>query len=317
MRHSLKFLFTGVVAAAFALIPSNTYSQQRTAAKPATRQITVVTEPGASVYINGVRYGTTDESGSIKLRHTPPGSLSLRIRAGGYRDETRVLTAAFSGKIEVKLSATEDPFDLAFQEAERLSALDRRLAAEAFERAIEIRPKDPNARLALARLLTEMREYQRAEEAVAEARKLRPSFAEASAVEGRIFREEGDFERAVAAFERGIREANGVHPEAAAGLGLLYADMAETAAAELDIEAEERYKKLAIKRLTQAKDQLYGAEDAIIIYQLLGRALEKQNLLNEAIAVYERFLEIFPDVPDATAVRSFIVQLNIQLKERR
>jgi tetratricopeptide (TPR) repeat protein len=210
---------------------------------------------------------------------------------------------------------TEDPFDLAFQEALRLSSIDRRLAAEAFQRAIELHPKDPEVRLALARLLTEMREYQLAETAVSEARKLRPAFAEASAVEGRIFREEGDHERAIAAFERALREANGIQPEAAAGLGLLYTDLAEAAAAELDTEAEERYKKLAIQRLNQAKDQLYGAEDAMIIYQLLGRALEKQGRIKEAIAVYERFLKIFPDVPDATAVRSFIDQLNIQLKE--
>ena len=318
LEPTRKPFFAVLLAAALLITSFEVLSQVRSGAKAqGTRAITIVSEPAASIFINGLRYGETNEAGTLVLGHTPPGRLTVKVRARGFRDETRIIAPGIGGKIEIPLTSTDDPYDLAFQEGIRLSSIDRKLAAEAYQRAIDIRPKETEARLALARILTEMREYQKAEAAVAAIRKLRPSLAEASAVEGRIFREEGDHERAIAAFERAIKEANGVQPEAAAGLGLLYSDLAEFAAADLDIDAEARFQDLAIEKLTQAKDQLYGAADAIVIYQLLGRALERQGKLEDAIALYERFLQIFADSPEATAFRSFIIQLNIQLDEQR
>lgn len=285
--------------------------------KTSFREITIKTEADASVSINGTRYGKTDKDGRLIIRHSPPGRLTVKIRARGFRDETHVLTAAFKGLVEIKLIPTDDKFDLAIHEGERLSTIDRQKAAETYRQAIDIRPKDADARLALARILADMREYQKAEEAVRAARRVKPVFAEASAVEGRIFKEEGDFERAIISFKRAIKEGGGVQPEAITGLGLLYLDLADIASAELDFDAEQKYNDLAIEHLTLAIKQLYGAEDATTIYQLLGRALEKQGKLKDAIAIYEQFLLIFPDSPEASAVRSFIVQLDLQLKEPR
>ena len=47
----------------------------------------------------------------------------------------------------------------------------------------------------------------------------------------------------------------------------------------------------------------------MVIYQLLGLVFERQKKYADAISLYEEFLRLFPDSTDATAVRSFIVQL--------
>jgi tetratricopeptide (TPR) repeat protein len=60
--------------------------------------------------------------------------------------------------------------------------------------------------------------------------------------------------------------------------------------------------KIAIK-------QLSGAPDSIVIYQLLGLVYERQKKVDDAIAIYEEFLRLFPNSAEATAVQSFIVQL--------
>jgi tetratricopeptide (TPR) repeat protein len=58
--------------------------------------------------------------------------------------------------------------------------------------------------------------------------------------------------------------------------------------------------------------QLAGAPDAVILYQLLGLVYEKQKKYDDAIRVYNEFLERFPNSNDAPAVRSFIDQIKKQ-----
>ena len=65
----------------------------------------------------------------------------------------------------------------------------------------------------------------------------------------------------------------------------------------------------AAKDLRLALKQLSGAPDAVVIYQLLGLVYERQKKFDDAIALYEEFLKFFPDIPESTAVRSFITQL--------
>jgi tetratricopeptide (TPR) repeat protein len=145
--------------------------------------------------------------------------------------------------------------------------------------------------------------------AVKEARKARPAYAEASAVEGRIYISEGDEEKAVAAFKRAIVEGKNFQPEAQTGLGLLYNEKAAAAGGAGDTAAEEENYTLAIGHFKKALTQLSGAPDAITLYQFLGLAYEKMKKYTEAIAVYEEFLRVFPDSNEASAVQSFIVQL--------
>ena len=73
----------------------------------------------------------------------------------------------------------------------------------------------------------------------------------------------------------------------------------------------------AAKNFVVAVKQLGSAPDAIVVTQLLGLVYEKQKKYKEAIALYEEFLRIFPDVPEAEAVRSFIVQIKKQMAEQQ
>lgn len=275
----------------------------------ATRSITVSTEPGATVWIDGVRYGKTDSSGNLTVRTIAVGGHTLRVRADGFRETTQPLSAVQRGEIKIALVKTTDEAELAFQEAERLTTTDREKAAGAFKRAISLRPSYLEAHIALARVLSDAGDLDGAKKAIAAARRLRPKFTEASTIEGRILKEAGEEQKAIAAFKRAITEGRGFQPEAYTGLGLLYKEKAEGAGGSGDFDDEEVNYAESTKYLKTALKQLSGAPDAIIIYQLLGLIYERQKKPTEAIQVYEEFLRFFADTVEAEAVRSFIVQL--------
>lgn len=274
-----------------------------------TRSITVVSEPNAIVAIDGVRYGRTNKSGALAIKTVATGAHTIRVRADGFKDKTQPLAATQRGEIKVALVKTTDEAELAFQEGERLAFVDREKAAEAYNKAIRLRPNYPEAYVALARVLAEAGDIDAARKAVFAARRLRPRYAEASAVEGRILKDSGEESKAIAAFRRAITEGRGFQPEAYAGLGLLYKERAEGFAGASDFTNEEINYGEAAKNLRSSLKQLSGAPDAIVIYQLLGLVFERQKRTADAIAIYEEFLRFFPDTPEATAVRSFIVQL--------
>lgn len=273
------------------------------------RTITINTEPKATVWLDEVRYGTTDETGTLEIRTVTTGSHRLRVRAAGFKEVSQPVTAVQRGTIKVALAKTTDEAELAYQNGERLAFVDREQAAEAYRKAIQLRPNYPQSYLALARVLMEADDLDEAKKAIAAAKRLRPGYAEASAVEGRIHKENGDEEKAIATFRRSITEGKGFQPEAYTGLGLLYKEKAEAAAGSGAFEAESEFYIEATKYLKTALKQLAGAPDASVIYQFLGLILENQKMYAEAIDLYEEFLTIFPNSPDATAVRSFIVQL--------
>lgn len=284
-----------------------------TAQKTAAREIVVNTEPKATVWLNDILRGKTDDGGKLTIKPVAAGAHKIRVRADGFKETTQAITAAQKGDVTIQLTATTDKAELAFQEAERLTTSDREKAVAAYRAAIAARPKYPEAQLGLARVLLAMNNFDEALNAVKEARKARPAYAEASAIEGRIYVEESDEAKAIAAFKRAIVEGKNFQPEAQTGLGLLYKTKAEIAAGEGDYEAEEANYLLAANHFKKAIAQLGGAPDAITIYQFLGLAYEKMKKPAEAIAVYEEFLKVFPDANEATAVRSFIVQLKKEM----
>ena len=278
-----------------------------------TRSVTINTEPKASVWLDEVLRGTTDESGKLEIKPITAGAHKIRVRADGYKETSQNLTAAQKGDLNVALVKTTDQAELAFQEAERLSSSDREKAITAYRKAISLRPKYAEAHLALARVLSANNDLDGALKAVANARKARPGYAEASAVEGRIYATEGDEEKAIAAFKRAITEGKSFQPEAHTGLGLLYKEKAEVSGSSGDYEAEEANYALAVQSFRKAIAQLAGAPDAVTLYQFLGLAFEQMKKYDEAIAVYEEFLRFFPDSSESAAVRSFIVQLKKQM----
>ncbi|MDQ3801137.1 MAG: tetratricopeptide repeat protein [Acidobacteriota bacterium] len=286
-------------------------------AQTAARSITVVTEPNAIVWIDDVRRGTTDASGKLSIRTVPSGVRKLRVRADGFKEAVQTLTAAQKGEVKVALVKTTDEAELTFQQAEVATTVDREKAVELYRKAIQLRPRFAEAQLGLARVLLDRNDTIEAMKAIREAKKIRPVYPEASAVEGRIYRAEGDDDKAIAAFRRAIREGKGFQPEARAGLGLLYKERAEGFGSEGDFEQEKTNYDLAAAEFKMALQQLSGAPDAEVIYQLLGVSYEKQQKYTEAIKIYEEFLRVFPDSSEASAVRSFIVQAQKQMQEQR
>lgn len=274
-----------------------------------TRSVTISTEPSATIWIDGVRYGKTDSSGKLTIKTVAAGSHTLRVRSDGFKEKTQPLAATQRGEIKVVLVKTTDDAELAFQEAERLTTVDREKAADAYKRAISLRPNYIEAYLGLARVLSEAGDLDEAKAAIAAARRLRPGLAEATTIEGRIHKENGEEQKAITAFKRAITEGRGFQPEAYTGLGLLYKEKAEGFGGSGDFDNEELNFTESTKNLKIALKQLSGAPDAIVIYQLLGLICERQKKFTDAIAVYEEFLRFFPDTVEAEAVRSFIVQL--------
>lgn len=278
-----------------------------------SRAITVVSEPAATVWIDDVRYGETDAKGSLALKTVAPGAHKLRVRAFGFKEVSQPLTAAQRGEVRVALGKTTDPAEIAFQDAEKLLASDKEKAIASYQKAIRLNPKYAAAILGLARAQADNGDNEAAREAIAAARRARPAWAEASAVEGRIYKSEDDETRAMAAFKRALTEGKGFQPEAHTGLGMLYKEKAESIGAGGDFDEESKYYNLAAASLKTAIKQLSGAPDAEIIYQLLGAIYEKQQKKAEAIAVYEEFLRVFPNSSEAAGVRSFIVQLKKEM----
>jgi tetratricopeptide (TPR) repeat protein len=144
-------------------------------------------------------------------------------------------------------------------------------------------------------------DFNAALEQLAAARRLRPAYAEASAVEGRILRELAEYDESIAAFERAVREGRGFQPEAHAGMGLVHVDKG-------DHEA-------AVVSFRKAIAQLSDTEPAL--YQLLGASYEKLEKWKEAAAAYEKYLELAPDGKLAPAIRSIIDQLRQQAAEQQ
>ena len=293
------------ITSAFCLI---TVSAAIAQAKPTV--LTVTTEPSATVFIDDIRFGRADPSGKLLVRELGGARHVVRVRADGFKETAKTITSA-SGDVNVPLVRTSDPAELAFQEAEQLLSRDRSAAAEAYRRAIKLRPNYTAAYIGLARALLDSGDSDGALKALRDLRRVAPSNAEASAVEGRIYKETGDESKAIAAFKRSIAQGRGFQPEAYTGLGLLYKEKAEAAGSGNFDEEAANYAEAA-RDLTTALKQLSGAPDASILYQLLGLVYEKQKKFDDAIRIYNEFLRRFPESNDAPAVRSFIEQLRKQ-----
>lgn len=276
-----------------------------------TRSITVVSEPNASVWIDDILRGKTDKTGKLSIKNDPAGIRRLRVRASGFKETSQSLTAAQRGEVKIALAPTTDEAELAFQQAE--TQIDKQKAVELYRKAVNLRPKYAEAYVGLARALSATGDAEEALKAVADARKARLNYAEASAVEGRIYNSEGDEIKAVAAYKRAIGEGKGFQPEAHTGLALFYRDKAEDAGSSGDLQKEKTNLTLAASELSIAVKQLSGAPDAEILYQILGGIYEKNQDYKKAIAAYQDFLRLFPESSEASAVESFIVQLKKQM----
>ncbi len=276
-----------------------------TRASAPARSIIVRTEPLAVVWLDEVRRGTTDQTGKLVLMKIASGRHTLRVRAGGFGERTVPVLPVQRSLIAVNLMRTTDRAELAFQEAEALreKARDdeaRQTAKADYQRTLAIRAAYPAAHVGLARVLLDLNDYNGALAEIAAARRTRPVYPEASAVEGRILREDADQTAAIEAFRRSIREAHGFQPEAHTGLARVYEDQGRYADATTEFRA--------------AIAQLFDTEPAL--YQLLGAAYEKMEKYKEAVAAYEKYLQLAPEGSYASAIRSILDQLKRQAIEQ-
>jgi tetratricopeptide (TPR) repeat protein len=275
-------------------------SAQRTTTQ---RTLTIVSEPNAVVWIDEVRRGVTDAGGRLADLKINTGAHSLRVRADGFKQVTMSVPATQRGELKVNLIRTTDRAELLFQQAEtaREAARDdaaRQKAADLYRQTLKLRG-DAAAHLGLARVLLDLNDTNGALSEIERARQLRAIYPEASAVEGRIYRETAQTEEAIGAFNRAIRESRGFQPEAHVGVGRIY-------------EEKGQY-ELAAREFQIAINQLSDTEP--IIYQLLGVAHEKSGNNREAIAAYENYLRLAPNGSQATAVRSIVEQLKLERPE--
>lgn len=222
----------------------------------------------------------------------------MRVRANGFKEATTPVTATARGEISVRLIRTSDQAELSFQQAETARETakneeDRQEAAGLYRDALKARAAFPAAHVGLARVLLDLNETDGALQEIAAARRDRASYPEASAVEGRVYRETGQTDEAFGSFNRALRESHGFQPEAHVGLGRMYEERGQ-----YDLAAREF--QIAINQL---------ADTEPIIYQLLGAAYEKSDNPKEAIVAYENYLRLAPNGSQASAVRSIIEQL--------
>ena len=259
--------------------------------------LTVTTEPNAIVWIDEIRRGTTDASGKLTLTKVSAGRHSVRVRANGFKESTATLRPGRRA-LAVRLVRTTDAAELKFQEAEaaREKARDDpslQNAADLYREAINLRPAFPAAQVGLARVLMSLNEFKEAHAAIDAARRTHPAYAEASAVEGRVYREEAFDDEAIRSFRRAIKEAGGVQPEAYVGMAKVWEDKGQFA------EAIVEYKKALV--------QLSDSEP--VIYQMLGAAYERVEKPKDAVVAYEKYLELAPNGSYAAAIRSILDQL--------
>lgn len=270
------------------LVPRAAYAQS---------SLTITSEPNAIVWIDEIRRGITDASGKLTLNKVSAGRHSVRVRANGFKE---TVTPLLPGRraLAVKLVTTTDEAELKFQEAETATekARDdssRQKAADLYRDAIKLRPAFPAAHVSLARVLMDLNEFKQAHAEIDAARRTKPVYAEASAVEGRIYREEAFSDDAIRSFRRAIREGGGVQPEGYVGIARVLEDKGQFA------EAVVEFKK--------ALAQLSDSEP--VIYQMLGAAYEKIEKPKEAVVAYEKYLELAPNGSYAAAIRSILEQL--------
>ena len=259
--------------------------------------LTITTEPNAIVWIDEIRRGTTDASGKLIVNRVSASRHVVRVRAKGFKEATTPLPPGRRA-LAVKLLPTTDQAELLFQEAEAAREKARgeealKKAADVYREAIKLRPAFPAAYVGLARILMDLNDYKEAHAAIEAARRTKPSYAEASAVEGRIYREEAFDNEALNSFRRALREARGFQPEAHVGLAKVYEDKGEFA------QAVAAY-RTAIAQL---------ADSEPVIYQMLGSAYEKMEKPKEAVTAYEKYLELAPNGSYAAAIRSILEQL--------
>jgi predicted Zn-dependent protease len=259
---------------------------------------------GSVVFINNVRHGATGEAGTLELARVKAGSYPVRVRSVGYVDWTgSVIIAAGSSRVlKVTQRPTADEATLHYQRGDELrDRAKNRDAVKEYEQALRLRPAFAAARVAMARSLISLQDFQEAEKQLRAAMKDhgRP-LAEAQTVMANLRRQQGLVEESIEEYRKALRLARGVSPEAHIGLAIALNESGQV--------------DESIKEYRIGIDQDMDTEP--ILYYQLGNILEKEKRNKEAIEAYRNYLRLDPEGELASAVESMIKILEEETDNR-
>jgi tetratricopeptide (TPR) repeat protein len=286
-------------------MPCEAASQKSTgpgAGRGLTGALKVVTgHTGSVVFINNIRHGATDESGSLDLPRVKAGSYPVRVRTAGYvdwRGSVSVRPGA-SRVLKVSQQPATDQALLHYQNGEALrDAGKNEEAVKEYRKAVELRPVFPEARVAMVRSLVTLQDFAEAESQIQAALKQhKGAYPEGQTVLANMRRNQGLIEESIVEYRKALRLARGVSPEAHIGLAIALEEM------NLLDEAIKEY------RAGIAQDM----DTEPILYYLLGSALEKRQRFREAIDAYRNYLRLDPEGQYASAVESIIERLKEEI----
>ena len=263
-----------------------------------TGSLRVITgQPGSVVFINGVRHGVTSEKGEMYLPHVIAGSYPARVRTIGYADwnGSIVVAPASSRTLKITQQPTTDEAVLHFQKGESLRDKGKNKdALEEYKQTLALRSNFPEARIAIARSLIMLQDFQEAEKQVQTAIRIAGrTLVEAQTVLANLRRNQGLVDESIVEYRRALRLARGNSFEAHIGLAIALNEREE-----ID-EAVKEYRIGIIQDM----------ETEPILYYQLGEILEKAARNKEAIEAYRNYLRLDPEGEYASAVESLIQRL--------
>ena len=297
MRRCIRFL-TIVTLLFCSPTSSNLLAQRPRTVSEEITGLVFKAPPNTVIWIDRLRYGKVGDEGTLIVKNLRPGSHMLRARLKGKREVTKTFSylQGPSQEVQIRLTAPAEKSELHFQMAEDLREAGKHPEAiKEYRQAMALRKSGyAAARIGLARSLMATEKY---EDAVVQARgAVRDSGGrngEAYTVIANTRRFQGLYDQAIIGYETALEQAHGFSPEAHTGLALTFQDRNRAAD--------------AIKHFRIAAEQSNDTEP--VIYFLMGGALEREMRMKEALAAYEKFLELDPNGRQSTAVRSIIKQL--------
>jgi tetratricopeptide (TPR) repeat protein len=252
---------------------------------------------GSVVFINNVRHGVTNEHGELDLPHVIAGSFPVIVRTTGYVDWNGavVIVARASRALKVSQQPTSDEATLHFQRGNDLRDRGKNKdAVEEYRQALALRSSFPEARIAIARSLITLQDFQNSETQIQSALKLGGrTLLEAQTVLANLRRAQGLVDESILEYRKALRLGRGNSFEAHIGLAIALNEQEKTD------EAVKEY------RIGIVQDM----ETEPILYYQLGEILEKAKRNKEAIEAYRNYLRLDPEGEFASAVESIIEQL--------
>ena len=283
--------------------PSPANSTPRPASASGALKVTTGHQ-GSVVFINNVRHGVTNERGELDLPHVIAGSFPVSVRTTGYADwnGSVVIVTRASRALKVTQQPITDEATLHFQKGNDLRDKGKNKdAVEEYRQALALRGLFPDARIAMARSLITLQDFQNSETQIQAALKLGGrTLIEAQTVLANLRRAQGLVDEAIVEYRKALRLARGNSFEAHIGLAIALNEQEKTD------EAVKEYRVGIIQDM----------ETEPILYYQLGEILEKAKRNKEAIEAYRNYVRLDPEGEFASAAESIIEQLKQDADKR-